>query len=107
MLAAEVLFEAFRTNDFSANQLAKYEEKLKNSWIYSDLRKGRNFTPAVAMGVPFPGGLLLGFQMLTGGATPYRRPENKTRLLDNRGYETFLRQQHHPNRCRGRMTELL
>ncbi|MCG2721673.1 MAG: electron transfer flavoprotein-ubiquinone oxidoreductase [Thermodesulfovibrionales bacterium] len=70
MLAAEVLFEAFRTNDFSANQLAKYEEKLKNSWIYSDLRKGRNFTPAVAMGVPFPGGLLLGFQMVTGGATP-------------------------------------
>ncbi|MDQ7786164.1 MAG: electron-transfer flavoprotein:ubiquinone oxidoreductase [Thermodesulfovibrionales bacterium] len=70
MLAAEVLFEAFRTNDFSANQLAKYEEKLKNSWIYSDLRKGRNFTPAVAKGVSFPGGLLLGFQMVTGGVTP-------------------------------------
>lgn len=56
MLAAEVLFEAFKMNDFSANQLAKYEEKLKNSWIYSDLKKSRNFTPAVAMGVPFPGG---------------------------------------------------
>jgi electron-transferring-flavoprotein dehydrogenase len=70
MLAAEVLFEAFRTNDFSASQLAKYEEKLKNSWIYSDLRKSRNFTPAVAMGVPFPGGPLLGFQIVTGGATP-------------------------------------
>ncbi|MEW6584810.1 MAG: electron-transfer flavoprotein:ubiquinone oxidoreductase [Nitrospirota bacterium] len=70
MLAAEVLFEAFKTNDFSANQLAKYEEKLKNSWIYSDLRKSRNFTPAVAMGVPFPGGLLLGFQMIAGGVTP-------------------------------------
>jgi electron-transferring-flavoprotein dehydrogenase len=70
MFAAEVLFEAFRTNNFSADQLAKYEEKLKNSWIYSDLRKSRNFTPAVAMGIPFPGGLLLGFQMLAGGATP-------------------------------------
>ncbi len=69
MLAAEVLFEAFRMNDFSAAQLAKYEERLKNSWIYSDLRKSRNFTPAVAMGVPFPGGLLLGVQMVTGGAT--------------------------------------
>ena len=58
MLAAEVLFEAFRMNDFSATQLAKYEEKLKNSWIYSDLRQSRNFTPAVAMGIPFPGGPL-------------------------------------------------
>jgi electron-transferring-flavoprotein dehydrogenase len=70
MLAAEVLFEAFRNNDFSAEQLAKYEEKLKKSWIYSDLRKGRNFTPAIAMGIPFPGGPLLGFQMIAGGASP-------------------------------------
>ncbi len=70
MLAAEVLFEAFRKNDFSANQLAKYEEKMKHSWIYADLRQSRNFTPAVALGIPFPGGPLLGFQMLAGGATP-------------------------------------
>ncbi len=70
MLAAEILFEALRTNDFSDRQLSKYEEKLKSSWIYSDLRKSRNFTPAVAMGLPFPGGPLLGFQVLTGGATP-------------------------------------
>jgi electron-transferring-flavoprotein dehydrogenase len=71
MLAAEVLFEAFRKNDFSANQLAQYEEKLKKSWVYEDLRQGRNFTPAVAMGIPFPGGPLLGLQILTGGAVPF------------------------------------
>jgi electron-transferring-flavoprotein dehydrogenase len=70
MLAAEVLFEAFKTDDFSENRLAKYEEKLKKSWVYSDLRKSRNFTPSVAMGIPFPGGPLLAFQILTGGATP-------------------------------------
>ena len=70
MLAAEILFEALRTNDFSDRQLSKYEEKLKSSWIYSDLRKSRNFTPAVAMGLPLPGGPLLGFQVLTRGATP-------------------------------------
>jgi electron-transferring-flavoprotein dehydrogenase len=70
MLAAEVLFEAFRNNDFSATCLASYEDRLKKSWIYSDLRKGRNFTPAVAMGIPFPGGPLLGFQMIAGGASP-------------------------------------
>ena len=70
MLAAEVLFEAFRTNDFSTDRLSQYEEKLKSSWIYTDLRKSRNFTPAIAMGIPFPGGPLLAFQMLAGGATP-------------------------------------
>ena len=70
MLAAEVLFDAFKRNDFSSTQLSQYEERLKNSWIYSDLRTGRNFTPAVAMGVPFPGGLLLGYQFVAGGATP-------------------------------------
>ena len=77
MLAAEVLFEAFKTGDFSEPQLAKYEENIKNSWIYSDLRKGRNFTPAVAMGVPLPGGPLLGFQILTGGATPIGNLQTK------------------------------
>jgi electron-transferring-flavoprotein dehydrogenase len=70
MLAAEVLFDAFKRNDFSATQLSKYEEKLKNSWIYADLRQGRNFTPAVAKGIPLPGGLLLGYQSVAGGATP-------------------------------------
>lgn len=70
MLVAEVLFDAFKTNDFSAAQLARYEEKVKESWIYSDLRQGRNFTPAVAMGVPLPGGLLLGYEIIAGGATP-------------------------------------
>ena len=71
ILAAEVLFEAYRLNDFSASQLATYEERWRASWIYSDLRKGRNFTPAIAMGLPFPGGPLLGFEIITGGATPF------------------------------------
>lgn len=70
MIAAEVLFEAFRTNDFSESLLAGYEEKMRQSWIYDDLRKSRNFTPAAAKGIPFPGGLLLGMQLLAGGATP-------------------------------------
>ncbi len=68
MLAAEVLFEAFLNNDFSSAQLKKYEDKLKRSWIYSDLKQGRNFTPAISKGLPFPGGLLLGFQIISGGS---------------------------------------
>jgi electron-transferring-flavoprotein dehydrogenase len=89
MLAAEVLFEAFRTNNFSADQLAKYEEKLKNSWIYSDLRKSRNFTPAVAMGIPFPGGPLLGFEILTGGATPVGNLKTKPDYSTTKDMKSF------------------
>ncbi len=68
MLAAEVLFEAFLNNDFSSQQLKKYEDKLKKSWIYSDLKQGRNFTPAIIKGLPLPGGILLGLQMISGGS---------------------------------------
>jgi electron-transferring-flavoprotein dehydrogenase len=89
MLAAEVLFEAFRTNNFSANQLAKYEEKLKSSWIYSDLRKSRNFTPAVAMGIPFPGGPLLGFEILTGGGTPVGNLKTKPDYSTTKDMKSF------------------
>jgi electron-transferring-flavoprotein dehydrogenase len=89
MLAAEVLFEAFRTNNFSADQLAKYEEKLKNSWIYSGLRKSRNFTPAVAMGIPFPGGPLLGFEILTGGATPVGNLKTKPDYSTTKDMKSF------------------
>ena len=89
ILAAEVLFEAFRTNDFSADRLAGYEEKLKNSWIYSDLRKSRNFSPAVAMGIPFPGGPLLGFEILTGGATPIGDLKSKPDYATTKDMKSF------------------
>jgi electron-transferring-flavoprotein dehydrogenase len=89
ILAAEVLFEAFRTNTVSAGQLAEYEEKLKNSWIYSDLRKSRNFSPAVAMGIPFPGGPLLGCEILTGGATPIGDLKTKPDYSTTRNMKSF------------------
>ena len=89
MLAAEVLFEAFRTDDFSAGQLAKYEEKLKRSWIYSDLKKSRNFSPAVARGVPSPGGILLGVQLLTGGAMPFGDLKTRFDYQSTRDIKSF------------------
>jgi len=101
MIAAEVLFEAFRINDFSANQLAKYEEKLEKSWIYSDLRKSRNFTPAVAMGVPFPGGPLLGFQIVTGGATPIGNLKTKPDYSTTEDMKRFYGSKS-PNHAEGR-----
>jgi electron-transferring-flavoprotein dehydrogenase len=89
MLAAEVLFDAFRTNDFSPGQLAKYEEKLKQSWVYSDLKESRNFSPAVASGIPFPGGILLGFQLLAGGATPLGDLKTKPDYQTARNMKSF------------------
>ena len=89
MLAAEVLFEGFKNDDFSAGQLAKYEERLKNSWIYSDLRESRNFTPAVAMGVPFPGGPLLAFQIISGGSTPMGDLKTKPDYSTTLNLKTF------------------
>jgi len=68
ILAAEVIFEALKNNDFSKEQLKKYEDRLKDSWLYDDLKKGRNFTPAVAKGMPFPGLLYIIYQSLTNGA---------------------------------------
>ncbi len=89
MLAAEVLFEALKNNDFSASQLENYEEKLKSSWIYTDLRQSRNFTPAVAMGVPFPGGPLLAYQFLTGGSTPIGDLKIKPDYSTTKDMKTF------------------
>ncbi len=89
ILAAEVIFEAYKMNDFSANQLAKYEEKLKNSWIYSDLKKSRNFTPAIAKGLPFPGGLLLGFEMITNGSTPIGNLKTKPDYSTTKDLKSF------------------
>ena len=66
--AAEVLFEAFLKNDFS--QIHEYETRLRDTWIFKDLWKSRNFTPTIEMGVPFPGGALLGAQLLMNGANP-------------------------------------
>lgn len=68
IIAGEVLFEALKNNDFSVNQLKRYEDRLKESWVFEELKKGRNFTPAVARGIPLPGLLYVAFQALTGGA---------------------------------------
>ncbi len=89
MLAAEVIFEAYIKNDFSENQLAKYEEKLKSSWIFSDLRKGRNFTPTMAKELSLTGGLLLGFEIITGGSTPFGNLKTKADYSTTKDLKSF------------------
>src|SRR5207245_6187302 len=46
MLAAEAIFAALLADDFSANQLHRYEELISESWIIPELRKVRNFHAA-------------------------------------------------------------
>ena len=43
--AAETIVEAFRKKDFSRLSLKAYEARLKNSFIFEDLRKYRRFNP--------------------------------------------------------------
>ncbi|QPG04431.1 electron transfer flavoprotein-ubiquinone oxidoreductase [Salinimonas marina] len=46
MLAAETVFDAIKNNSES-NNLSAFAENLKNSWLYDELYKSRNFGPAI------------------------------------------------------------
>jgi electron-transferring-flavoprotein dehydrogenase len=66
MLAAEAIFEALQAGDTSANALAAYETKFRDSWAFEELHAARNFHQGFKSGLW--GGLVnaqLG--MLTGG----------------------------------------
>lgn len=66
MLAAESIIEAFEADDFSAKTLKIYEDKVKSSWIDSELYKARNF--AQALGKKGIGKFIhIGAQYVTGG----------------------------------------
>src|SRR3982750_1425490 len=43
MLAAEAIFEALLAQDFSAQQLKRYEQLVEESWVMKELRRVRNF----------------------------------------------------------------
>ena len=74
-LASEVALQALKKEDFSAQQLKAYDEKLKNSFILKELYKVRNFRHA------FHGGFWKGFasaaiMTLTGGRWPHLSDKN-------------------------------
>jgi electron-transferring-flavoprotein dehydrogenase len=66
MLAAETIFEALLANDFSAKQLARYEQLVNESWIMKELRKIRNFHAGFRHG-RWLGLANAGLQFITGG----------------------------------------
>lgn len=48
ILAAETIVSAFEKTDFSAQILSGYEDKIKGSWIKTELFRARNFSQAMA-----------------------------------------------------------
>lgn len=67
MLAAKTAANALEKNDFSENVLAKYESSMKNSLIYKEMYKVRNFRQGFSKGLVI-GSLHFGAQLITGGA---------------------------------------
>ena len=69
MLAAETLFEALTTGDFSANQLGKYETAVAHSYIVKDMYPARNFRQLMKAGL-YGGMIQAGLMTVTGGRYP-------------------------------------
>ncbi len=66
MLAAEAAFSALLRGDATRETLAEYEERLKESYVWKDLRAARNFHQAFDRG-RMTGMLNAAFGMVTGG----------------------------------------
>ena len=66
MLAAETIFEALLSEDFSASTLESYERRVKESWITPELRRYRNFHAGFRHG-RWLGMANAGLQYITGG----------------------------------------
>ncbi len=59
MVAAETIFAALaQTGEAADVELARYGERVRSSWIFDELRFGRNFGPGVAKLGPLLGGAL-------------------------------------------------
>ena len=93
MLAAETIYEAFVSGDFSKAQLANYQEKIEKSWLKTELYAVRNFHSAFANG-RYMALINGGLQFVTGGRDwgVYDRAEHeaghlKMKKLEEYGYK--------------------
>lgn len=69
ILAARAIFQAIKNGDTSKAALSSYDQSLKESFIWSDLRKVRNMRHAFKDGF-YAGGVKATLMTLTGGAFP-------------------------------------
>jgi len=89
VLAAETIFAAL-ANDGAASdaELAKYDERVRESWLGEELHRGRNFSAGIAkLGVVLGGALAFIEQNLLNGRAPWtlhNRVEDHARLLEAR-----------------------
>ncbi len=67
MIAAQAALEALEKNDFSEKTLHAYEQLMKESTIYSELHRNRNFRQGFVKGM-IPGMFHFGTQLISGGA---------------------------------------
>jgi electron-transferring-flavoprotein dehydrogenase len=73
MLAAETALEALLKGDFSETTLAAYDQRVRDSWAWSELYGVRNFHQAFERGL-WIGMIDSGLQMVTGGLGFGNRP---------------------------------
>ncbi|HJR70718.1 MAG TPA: NAD(P)/FAD-dependent oxidoreductase, partial [Gammaproteobacteria bacterium] len=73
MLAAEAIFAALAAEEGAGDaELARYPERVRASWVWGELMRGRNFSPGIAkLGTFFGGALAFVEQNLLGGRAPW------------------------------------
>lgn len=77
MLAAESVVEAIVDSDKNSSKTTglepvNYTDKLKNSWIWKELKAVRNFRPSFHTSLGLYGGMMYsGFSMVLGGREPW------------------------------------
>lgn len=73
IFAARAIFQALKNGDTSSDQLSDYDRMVRESFVYSDLRRTRGMRAAFKKGF-YRGGLMAACMQLTGGAFPSLRP---------------------------------
>ena len=72
MVAAEALID-----DLEKEEIKKYEENMKKSWVFEELYKTRNFAPSFKYGL-YGGTLLAGlFSHVTRGLEVNKKPRER------------------------------
>lgn len=69
IFAARTIFQALKAGDFSAKKLSVYDDLVRSSYIYKDLRRTRNMRLAFKSGF-YSGGIKSALMTVTGGTFP-------------------------------------
>nr|WP_207903155.1 electron transfer flavoprotein-ubiquinone oxidoreductase [Rheinheimera sp. D18] len=77
ILAAETLFSALQADDSSGKDLVEFADAIKNSWLYDELYRSRNFGPAMHKFGTFWGGAFNTLdQNIFAGKLPFTLKDN-------------------------------